>query len=57
VAVFGCGPVGLLTVMCAQLMGASLVIGVDPLPDRLALVDFLNGLIDRPSRRFGVGST
>ena len=29
VAIFGCGPVGLLTMMSARLMGATLVIGAD----------------------------
>jgi len=36
VLVFGCGPVGLLTVACAKLMGGR-VIAVDSLPDRLAM--------------------
>ncbi|HEX2172128.1 MAG TPA: alcohol dehydrogenase catalytic domain-containing protein [Dehalococcoidia bacterium] len=44
VAIFGCGPVGLLTLLSARLMGASLVIGVDPVPERLALVERLGGV-------------
>ena len=36
VAVFGCGPVGQLTIACALLMGGR-VIAVDRLPDRLAM--------------------
>lgn len=35
VVVFGCGPVGLFAIMSAQLMGASRVIAVDHLSDRL----------------------
>ncbi len=35
VAVFGCGPVGLFTIMSAQLKGASRVIAIDQIPDRL----------------------
>jgi threonine dehydrogenase-like Zn-dependent dehydrogenase len=35
VAVFGCGPVGQMAIASAQLMGASQVVGVDALPDRL----------------------
>ncbi|WP_121162618.1 zinc-dependent alcohol dehydrogenase [Micromonospora pisi] len=36
VAVFGCGPVGQLAILSAQLQGAGRVIAVDQLPDRLA---------------------
>jgi threonine dehydrogenase-like Zn-dependent dehydrogenase len=35
VAVFGCGPVGLLSIACAQRLGAGRVIAVDRLTDRL----------------------
>ena len=35
VAVWGCGPVGLLTVMCAYLLGAERVIAIDRVPERL----------------------
>jgi threonine dehydrogenase-like Zn-dependent dehydrogenase len=35
VAVWGCGPVGLLTLKCASLLGAARVIGIDRLQERL----------------------
>jgi D-xylulose reductase len=35
IVVFGCGPVGLLTLACARALGASRAIGVDVLPSRL----------------------
>lgn len=35
VAVFGCGPVGLMTLASAKLMGAKQIIGIDTIPDRL----------------------
>ncbi|MCM0080747.1 glutathione-dependent formaldehyde dehydrogenase [Geomonas sp. Red32] len=37
VAVWGCGPVGLLAMKCALHMGAGQVIGIDRFPDRLAM--------------------
>lgn len=37
VAVWGCGPVGQLTVKCAYLLGAERVIAIDQVPERLAL--------------------
>jgi threonine dehydrogenase-like Zn-dependent dehydrogenase len=37
VAVWGCGPVGLLTQRCAVLLGAERVIAIDHVPDRLRL--------------------
>lgn len=37
VAVFGCGPVGLMTIASAFVMGAGRVIAVDRLPDRLEM--------------------
>lgn len=36
VCVFGCGPVGLFTIISARLLGAGRVFAVDTLPDRLA---------------------
>ncbi len=36
VAIFGCGPVGLLAILCAQHLRAGTIIAVDCLPDRLA---------------------
>jgi threonine dehydrogenase-like Zn-dependent dehydrogenase len=35
VAVWGCGPVGQLTIQCAWLMGAARVIAIDSVPERL----------------------
>jgi threonine dehydrogenase-like Zn-dependent dehydrogenase len=35
VAVWGCGPVGLLTIMCAYHLGAARVIAIDNVPERL----------------------
>jgi threonine dehydrogenase-like Zn-dependent dehydrogenase len=37
VAVWGCGPVGLLAVQCAWLFGAGRVIAIDHVPERLAM--------------------
>ncbi len=45
VLVAGLGPVGLATCMLARAMGASLIMGVDVAPDRLALAQRL-GLVD-----------
>ena len=42
VAVFGCGPVGLLTIECARLQGAGRVIAVDLLDDRLQVARALD---------------
>ncbi len=36
VLVLGCGPVGLLAIKCAQMMGAKRVIAVDTVPERMA---------------------
>ena len=41
VAVFGCGPVGLMAIASAFVMGAGRVIGVDRLPDRLRMAEKL----------------
>jgi threonine dehydrogenase-like Zn-dependent dehydrogenase len=35
VAIWGCGPVGLLTIKCAYLLGAHRVIAIDNVPERL----------------------
>jgi len=65
VAVWGCGPVGLLTIRCAYLLGAGRVIAIDHVPERLRkaasqgkaqVLDFskedvLEGLHDRTSGR------
>jgi threonine dehydrogenase-like Zn-dependent dehydrogenase len=37
IAVFGCGPVGLLAIKCAFLLGAERVIAIDSVPERLEL--------------------
>jgi threonine dehydrogenase-like Zn-dependent dehydrogenase len=37
VAVWGCGPVGLLAIRCAYLLGAERVIAIDSVPERLSL--------------------
>jgi threonine dehydrogenase-like Zn-dependent dehydrogenase len=37
VALWGCGPVGQLTIKCAYLLGAERVIAIDQVPERLAL--------------------
>ena len=39
VAVWGAGPVGLLTMLCARLLGAERVIGIDRWPARLRLAE------------------
>lgn len=41
VAVFGCGPVGLMAIASAFVMGAGRVIAVDRLPDRLGMAEKL----------------
>ncbi len=38
VAVWGCGPVGLLTVTCLTMLGAGRVIAIDRVPERLEMV-------------------
>lgn len=39
VAVWGCGPVGLLAIQCAYLLGAERVIAIDQVPERLRLAE------------------
>ena len=39
VAVWGCGPVGLFTIDSARLLGAETVIGIDRVPERLAMAE------------------
>src|SRR3954453_7716579 len=43
VAVFGCGPVGLFAIRSAMHLGASRVIAIDTVPDRLAMARDLGG--------------
>jgi threonine dehydrogenase-like Zn-dependent dehydrogenase len=37
IAVWGCGPVGLLTIKCAYMLGAERVIAIDRFPERLSM--------------------
>jgi threonine dehydrogenase-like Zn-dependent dehydrogenase len=37
VAIFGCGPVGLFSIVSAQLLGAGRILAVDTIPSRLAM--------------------
>jgi threonine dehydrogenase-like Zn-dependent dehydrogenase len=39
VAIWGCGPVGLLTIKCAWMLGAERVISIDCVPERLRLAE------------------
>ena len=41
VAIFGCGPVGLLAIRCAQHLGAGRVFSIDAVPSRLAAAQSL----------------
>jgi threonine dehydrogenase-like Zn-dependent dehydrogenase len=44
VAVVGCGPVGLCTVMSALALGAGRVVAIDMVPDRLKLAESLGAI-------------
>jgi threonine dehydrogenase-like Zn-dependent dehydrogenase len=44
VAVVGCGPVGLCTVMAARALGAGRVVAVDVVPDRLKIAESLGAI-------------
>ena len=48
VAVIGCGPVGLCTVMAAQALGAGTVVAIDMVPDRLKLAESLGAVAVNP---------
>ncbi len=50
VAVFGCGPIGLMTVLVSRSMGASMIIGVEPNPTHAALAKSLGAdlVVDIP---------
>ncbi|MFO1349549.1 MAG: zinc-dependent alcohol dehydrogenase [Gammaproteobacteria bacterium] len=39
IAVWGCGPVGQLTIRCAWMLGAGRVIAIDQVPERLAMAE------------------
>ena len=54
-AIFGCGTIGLLSILVARAMGAAVIIGVDPNPENLKLAKAL-GLdlpiqVDRPKKQ------
>jgi threonine dehydrogenase-like Zn-dependent dehydrogenase len=49
VAVVGCGPVGLCTVMAARALGAGKVVAVDMVPDRLKLAETLGAIAVNPA--------
>jgi threonine dehydrogenase-like Zn-dependent dehydrogenase len=49
VAVIGCGPVGLCTVMAAQALGAGTVLAVDMVPERLKLAESLGAVPVNPN--------
>jgi threonine 3-dehydrogenase len=40
-AIFGCGTIGLLSILVARAMGAAVIIGVDPNPENLRLAESL----------------
>jgi threonine dehydrogenase-like Zn-dependent dehydrogenase len=46
VAVWGCGPVGQLTIRCALLLGAARVIAIDRFPERLQLARAAGSRVD-----------
>ena len=48
VAVVGCGPVGLCTVMAARALGAGKVVAVDMVPERLKLAESLGAITVNP---------
>jgi threonine dehydrogenase-like Zn-dependent dehydrogenase len=48
VAVVGCGPVGLSTVMAARALGAGKVVAVDMVPERLKLAEQLGAIAVNP---------
>jgi threonine dehydrogenase-like Zn-dependent dehydrogenase len=49
VAVIGCGPVGLCTVMAAKALGAGTVLAVDMVPERLKLAETLGAVAVNPN--------
>ena len=49
VAVVGCGPVGLCTVMAARALGAGTVVAVDMVPERLKLAESLGAIAVNPN--------
>jgi len=51
VAVVGCGPVGLCTVMAARALGAGKVVAVDMVPERLKLAESLGAIAVNPNEQ------
>jgi 2-desacetyl-2-hydroxyethyl bacteriochlorophyllide A dehydrogenase len=51
VAVVGCGPVGLCTVMAARALGAGKVVAVDMVPERLKLAASLGAIAVNPNEQ------
>jgi threonine dehydrogenase-like Zn-dependent dehydrogenase len=49
VAVIGCGPVGLCTIMSARALGAGRVVAIDMVPERLKLAESLGALTVNPT--------
>jgi threonine dehydrogenase-like Zn-dependent dehydrogenase len=49
IAVVGCGPVGLCTIMAARALGAGRVVAIDMVPERLTLAESLGALAVNPS--------
>ncbi|MCH7623313.1 MAG: zinc-binding dehydrogenase, partial [Nitrospinae bacterium] len=41
VAIFGCGTIGLFSILVARAMGATIIVGVDPNPDNLRMAERL----------------
>lgn len=41
VAIFGCGTIGLFSILVARAMGATIIVGVDPNPDNLQMAERL----------------
>ena len=48
VAVIGCGPVGLCTLMSARALGAGTVVAIDMVPERLKLAESLGAITVNP---------
>ena len=49
VAVVGCGPVGLCTLMSARALGAGRVVAIDMVPERLKLAESLGAIAVNPN--------
>ena len=52
VAVWGCGPVGLMTILSAKIMGARRIIAIDDVPERLEMARSLGAeILDRSQEK------